>query len=298
MRKRYYLGKKDFLKALDDFRPDIVNPHYVVSYGWLATYCDQCPVVATAWGSDLLILPQKSIVHRLRIDAALKHARYCTVDHKNLYEAVARFTEQEKIIEVIMGVDREIFQSVQKSKFDSSEKLRVIAPRGLQKVYDPETIIAGAIMIKGKLDLQIDLLGRDTDRIEGLIKRASLTEIIKLCSFLPHAGFVESLKDYEIYLSASHSDSTSVALLEAMSAGLYPVVSDIPGNRNWITDGENGQLFECGSPESLAEALEKAVARRQDFADIAVENRNRVEEKAIWQDNMERLYNIFKRLVD
>ena len=43
-------------------------------------------------------------------------------------------------------------------------------------------------------------------------------------------------------MSASLSDGSSVSLMEAMASGLPVLVSDIPGNREWVTE-ENGWLF-------------------------------------------------------
>jgi glycosyltransferase involved in cell wall biosynthesis len=59
----------------------------------------------------------------------------------------------------------------------------------------------------------------------------------------------------EVYVSASHSDSTSQSLLEAMAAGAVPVVSDIAGNREWVRDGDSARLFPVGDAGSLAREL-------------------------------------------
>ena len=44
----------------------------------------------------------------------------------------------------------------------------------------------------------------------------------------------------DLYLSASHSDGSSVSLMEALASGLPVLVSDIPGNREWISEGKTG----------------------------------------------------------
>jgi glycosyltransferase involved in cell wall biosynthesis len=53
-------------------------------------------------------------------------------------------------------------------------------------------------------------------------------------------------------MTASSSDGTSASLLEALAAGLVPVVSRIRANESWIRDGENGFLFEVVDPADLA----------------------------------------------
>ena len=294
----YYLARADFKAALDDFRPDLVNAHYVVSYGWLASYCRECPVIVTAWGSDLLLLPQKSMIHRKRIEKALDHAVFCTVDNHNLHLAAARFLPDEKIYKVIMGIDRGFYASAPHPQYTSSGVLKIIAPRGLEPVYDPRSIIEAAKMLRGQLEFHITLLGNEprAAAIKSELASLGISDTVAVKPMMPHEAYIESLKDYHLYLSASLSDSTSVALLEAMTVGLFPVVSDIDGNREWIRDGHNGIMFRAGSPESLCEAVLKAAAGRDKFQAVAEINRERIGAEAIWQDNMDNLNRKFMEL--
>jgi glycosyltransferase involved in cell wall biosynthesis len=50
------------------------------------------------------------------------------------------------------------------------------------------------------------------------------------------------LSQTDIYVSTSLYDGTSVSLLEAMGSGAFPIVTDIPSNREWISPGQNGFL--------------------------------------------------------
>jgi glycosyltransferase involved in cell wall biosynthesis len=44
-----------------------------------------------------------------------------------------------------------------------------------------------------------------------------------------------------------------------MACGLFPVVTDIRANREWVEDGETGLVFAPGDPLSLATALTSAL---------------------------------------
>ncbi len=59
----------------------------------------------------------------------------------------------------------------------------------------------------------------------------------------------------DLYISPSHVDGSSVSLMEALASGLPCLVSDIPGNREWIEDGVNGWLFRDGDVDDLAEKI-------------------------------------------
>lgn len=73
--------------------------------------------------------------------------------------------------------------------------------------------------------------------------------------------------DLSVLPSVSRLEAFGIAALEGMSSGKPVVVSDIPGVREVITDGEEGLLCEPMNPEDLAEKisslLENDAARRK-----------------------------------
>ncbi len=77
----------------------------------------------------------------------------------------------------------------------------------------------------------------------------------------------EVLEAADLYVLPSREEGMSLALLEAMAAGLPVVASDIPGNRLLVEHGQHGLLTPVGEVEALAEAInrlwdEPALARR------------------------------------
>ena len=69
-------------------------------------------------------------------------------------------------------------------------------------------------------------------------------------------------KGSDIYISADTSAANSFSLLEAMACGILPVVSNIPANRIWIADGENGLLINPKSPEDIAKKIVLALKNK------------------------------------
>src|SRR3954451_9545411 len=79
------------------------------------------------------------------------------------------------------------------------------------------------------------------------------------------------------YVQPSTVEGLSIALLEAMARGGYPVVSDIPENVEVVTDGGGralGRVFRAGDPADLAAMLEAALAdpAREDVGRAAREH--------------------------
>ena len=95
-------------------------------------------------------------------------------------------------------------------------------------------------------------------------------------------GWRDDLHDlhaaYTLFTLSSRSEGTSISVLEAMSAGLCPVVTDVGGNRAVLGDHLVHRLVPPGNPEALArawrEALSDAARRKRDGASA----RQRVED--------------------
>jgi len=72
-------------------------------------------------------------------------------------------------------------------------------------------------------------------------------------------GFVADVSPYlaaaDVFVLPSESEGISNALLEAMSAGLAVVASDVGGNREVVSEPSLGVLVPASSPEALVAAL-------------------------------------------
>jgi glycosyltransferase involved in cell wall biosynthesis len=89
-------------------------------------------------------------------------------------------------------------------------------------------------------------------------------------------------------------DGSSVSLMEALACGLPALVSDIPANREWVTDGVNGWLFPDGDVYALAAAILRAYDERMNLAEIGRAARAAAEEKADWKKNFQKLLEAYE----
>jgi len=102
----------------------------------------------------------------------------------------------------------------------------------------------------------------------------------------------------EIYISPSHVDGSSVTLMEALASGLPCIVSDIPGNKEWIEDGVNGWLFQDGDVDNLAEKILYAIKSRRSFKKIGEAARKTAEQKADWTKNFGKLLAAYDQVIN
>jgi glycosyltransferase involved in cell wall biosynthesis len=137
----------------------------------------------------------------------------------------------------------------------------------------------------------------------GLLRRILATGGLNNTSDYPRLLFpgqigYEDLPRYyrsaDLYISASHSDGTSISLLEAMACGCPVLVSDIPGNREWVQPGENGWLFPDGDAQALGQAIIQAVEQRGRLPEMGKAARKTAELRADWKLNFPQLERAFE----
>lgn len=83
---------------------------------------------------------------------------------------------------------------------------------------------------------------------------------------------------FDLFVLTSRSEGTSVSLLEAMSAGLCPVVTDVGGNREVLGPGLAHRLAPPNDVRAIAESWAEAVQDRERLAQDAAAGRRQVEE--------------------
>jgi glycosyltransferase involved in cell wall biosynthesis len=83
-----------------------------------------------------------------------------------------------------------------------------------------------------------------------------------------------------------------------MATGLPAIVTDIPSNREWIVEGENGWLGQSGSSEDFSEKIiHAATLSQRDRAAISQRNQKITAERADWDKNFPKLLGLYECLV-
>lgn len=121
--------------------------------------------------------------------------------------------------------------------------------------------------------------------LRNYVRDLSIHEKVKFLGGYHNSELPKLLESHDIYISASSWDGTSISLLEAMSVGLFPVVSLIESNLEWLEDNHTAKLFEHQNSGQLAESI-IYVMQNPLFAQAAIlKNRAVVENKADTKNN-------------
>jgi|LSQX01.2.fsa_nt_gb glycosyltransferase involved in cell wall biosynthesis len=114
--------------------------------------------------------------------------------------------------------------------------------------------------------------GKHFQEIDAIIDAKKLRSHVRLLGFRP--DIPEVLSAFDVFIMTSHTEGTSIALLEAMQAGLPAVVSNVGGNVHIISSGQNGYLFDLDQFDALKDIVMKLYADpslRQRIGEAAVE---------------------------
>ncbi len=296
----YTLAWPRVARALDEFAPDLVNAHFVPNYGWLGALAGRRPLAVSTWGSDVLVNPRRSPLHRWRLRFVLEKADLITSDAEMMTEVIHHYVNgSAPVLTAPMGMDREFFDIGAESLPREPVLLQF---RHLEPVYDLPTVIeALPAFLEAHPHWRVRLAGEGSQRknLERRVASLGLDDRVSFLGRLSREQLVEELRRASLYLSASLSDSTSVSLLEAMALGAYPVLSDIPANREWVGGLGEGLYFPPGDAPALSEALREGASLTEDQRqEAALKNRAIIAERAIWEENMDRVREAFLDLAE
>lgn len=120
-----------------------------------------------------------------------------------------------------------------------------------QKRYR-DLIWAGELVATVREDTSYVIIGDGPQRGELLRHRDAISHRDHVRFVGDRADVAELLPHAAVFWIGSEYEGQSNALLEAMQVGLPVVASDIPGNRDLVTDGETGRLVAVGDAADFA----------------------------------------------
>jgi glycosyltransferase involved in cell wall biosynthesis len=245
------------------FEPDVAIAYYLTSYGVVARLAGLRPSVGVAVGGDILVDDFDSALHRLRNYAAARFAlggcaglcvwgRHVADRAERLGFPSARTFVQPR------GVDTRLFPFRAPRGGADGAPLRVLSTRWFKPLYRVETLVEALSRLHAAgIPFEARLVGEGPEQpcLEALVESRGLRGCVTFPGRLAADDMAGALAWADVYVSTSCTDGASSSLFEALSVGLYPLVSDIPANRNFVRPGVTGDLFAVGDAADLARAL-------------------------------------------
>jgi glycosyltransferase involved in cell wall biosynthesis len=274
----------------------LIHAHFVLPTGVIGVIAGillKKPVIVTAHGTDINILPEKYYLMRLLVKWVLKKSNRIVCVAEHIADRVMELgITRKKIVILPMGIDDHWIR--QKSSKTKTE-IPVISTRNLGAIYNiPLLLRCIPHLAKRKPDVCVTIAGEGPQKYD-IMKMADdlrLGKHVRFIGRIDNEDMPDYLNQAKVYVSTSFTDGSSVSLLEAMASGAFPVVSDISANREWITDGMNGFLVPLNDEKYLAEKILEALDNPGLRERAKKVNHKTVKERALWSDNIDKMIQI------
>jgi len=272
-------------KIVNALQPKYINAHYISSYGVLAALVKrnnlQLKLIQSAWGSDVLVTPFENRIKRVSTKFALQYADLITSDSFYMSDKIIEISATEAIETFAFGLEIVVMDD----DVAKDENL-IFSNRALSENYNINTIIRWFAGLENRdLKLVIANDGVQRKELEALCISLNVSQQVKFVGFLTKDEQDVLYKKAKYYISIPNSDSTAVSLLEAMAFGCYPIVSNLPANREWILDECNGSFF---VGDMLLPVVEE---------DVSSINKRIIDKKAIFSKSIKKYINRLEEII-
>ena len=293
---------------------DIINVHNVSSPGsWAYSFrrfFNKIPIVGTPHGDDIQITPEIQDGIRLnpKYDKIVRRnlamftriTSISTSIRKDLYQIV---DNKEKIIDVPNGVWVQNFQK----KINSAEirkrfgipldstALISVGRNHIRKGFK-YGLDAVAKLRRSGADISYILVGRDMSPIIEKARSLGISDCLITPGEVNAETVSQLLQSSDIYVSPSIVESFGLSTLEAMSAGLPCVVTDIPGSRDLVSN-EYGLLVKKADSDQLADAIKYLIESPSVRKSMGVMARNEAQ-KYNWPEIARMYIEVYQEAID
>lgn len=291
-------------RVVRDIAPDVFHAHYLTEHAFYAAYAlDIHPFVATAWGSDVLVDAARSRAARGLVRTVVQKADLVTSNNQHMARELVRMGAPEsKVRVIVLGAERFFLEGREASVNLSGapgERPTVLSTRALEPLYRVDTIVRAMARVRERIaDARLIVAGAGSQRpaLEALSSELGLAGAVTFAGYLSRERLRDAFRSAHVYVSVPESDATSVAVTQAMAAGCFPIVSDLPSQQEIVDDGVNGFRTPVGDTDALAERIVRALSDANLRRRGAEMNGPLVEERWLLETNMGRMEELYLAL--
>lgn len=142
------------------------------------------------------------------------------------------------------------------------------------------------------------LVGNNMDRPEflQLITDSPVREKIHILGF--RKDILEVEKSCDVFVLASlYGEAITKAVIESMSLGLAPLITDIPGNKPLVINGESGVVVAPGSAESMANGIKTYLENPELIAKYGAAAKNRIQNTLNTKNTVQEYEKFYQKLL-
>ena len=268
-------------RLLDEgFDFDVIDAHYFYPDGvaavMLGRYFNK-PVVITARGSDITLLPNYRLPRRMIQWAAAKADHVITVCNALRDEVIALGVAPERVTSLRNGVDLALFHPAPRPA--QQHGFTLLAVGHLVPVKGQERIIGALPLLPDDVRLRIAGDGPDRAKLVQLAQDLGVSGRVDFLGAVRQPELVQHYNQADALVLASSREGWANVLLESMACGTPVVASRVYGTPEVVAAPEAGVLMNELSARGVAEGVQ---ALRASYPDRAATRR--YAERFSWDD--------------
>ncbi len=297
----------DFRRLTRQIKPDLIHAGPIQTCALIAILSGFYPVLTMSWGFDLMEDVYRGRIWEWATRYALKRSPFFTSDaHVTRDVAVNYGMDPEKTVVFPWGVDLTHFAPTKDYRPETvvdrpPSAVTLFCNRSWETRYGVD-VLARAFGKIAQQNEHVDLIllggGSQGNRIRQILNSAGVLDRVTFGGQVSQTDLPRWYHMADLYISPSHVDGSSVSLMEALACGLPCLVSDIPANKELVTEGENGWLFTDGDADALAGKILAAIHQRGKLPEIGRASRRSAEIRADWTKNADVLMNVYRSLIE
>jgi glycosyltransferase involved in cell wall biosynthesis len=255
-----------------------------------------------SWGSDLLKDSDKNLFLKWITRFTLKRTTVLIGDCESVQQKAESFGfSKENAILFPWGINLDEFTPSKNNLFRERRgwhnNFVILSLRSWEPIYGVDVLakaFSQAVLEEPSLRLILLGNGSQAQEIRKIFNQAGVSEDIFWGGQVSQKDLPGYYQSADLYISASHSDGSSVSLMESLGSGLPVLVSDIPGNKEWIQNQEHGWLFRDNDVAALKNGILNAFRHREELKFMSKKARLLAEKRADWNKNFNKLLEAYQ----
>lgn len=291
-------------RVIRQVKPDLIHAGPIQTCAFIAILTGFRPILTMSWGFDLVQDADRNRWYQQITQYVLRNSTFFTSDAQVTRDkAVAHGMDPDRTIIFPWGVDLQQFapkdrSSSSRDRLITDNSFTIFCNRSWEPLYGVDVLARAFVRAaKSRPGLSLMLLGGGSQgaRIRQILLNGGVLDHVTFGGQVSQAELPRWYHWADVYISPSHVDGSSVSLMEALACGLPCLVSDIPGNQEWVTEGQNGWLFPDGDADALAAKILQAMDQRMFLPKIGSAARAVAEDRADWKKNSAKLLQVYEK---
>lgn len=234
-----------------------------------------------------------------RVDYAI-----CNSDESRNKFLNVPFYKKEKAITIFKGHETKWYDDIvpydirQELGISKDDLLLVIVANN-RKVKAIPDLMKAMKYIPKESEISLVVIGSnmETPEIKKLSKASGNEEKIHFLGFRNDSLDIVAACDIFV-LPSTGGEALTKSVIEAMSLGVVPLISDIPGNTPLVDHGINGFKFQKSNPKNLAEKIIYAYQNRQIIAELSRKAKLKIDSDISSKESVRQYSQLYESIVN